>query len=119
MSGEKIWVFNAHFDHVGATARKKSSELILKKIKEVNADSFPVILMGDFNSSPKSDPVKIFKNDLQDALEISPTALRGPKGTFNGFNIRHPLDNRIDYIFVKNMKTLSLYHLLYLIKNKM
>ena len=99
MSGEKIWVFNAHFDHVGATARKKSSELILKKIKEVNTESSPVILMGDFNSSPKSDPIKIFKNDLQDALEISPTALRGPKGTFNGFNIRHPLDTRIDYIF--------------------
>ena len=67
--------------------------------------------MGDFNSSPKSDPIKIFKNDLQDALEISPTALRGPKGTFNGFNIRHPLDNRIDYIFVKNMKTLSYRHI--------
>ena len=111
MSGEKIWVFNAHFDHVGATARKKSSELILKKIKEVNADSFPVILMGDFNSSPKSDPVKIFKNDLQDALEISPTTLRGPKGTFNGFDIRHPLDNRIDYIFVKNIKILSYRHI--------
>ena len=29
--------------------------------------------MGDFNSNPDSDPIKIFKNNLQDALEISST----------------------------------------------
>ena len=108
---ENFWVFNAHFDHVGTTARKKSSELILSKIKELNTQSFPVILMGDFNSNSKSDPIKIFKNNLQDALEISSTNLRGPIGTFNGFDNRHPLDNRIDYIFVKNMKILSYRHI--------
>ena len=111
ISGEKTWVFNSHFDHVGMIARKKSSELILKKIKEVNPKSFPVILMGDFNSNPKSDPIKIFKNELQDALEISKTKLKGPVGTFNGFDIRHPLDNRIDYIFVKNLKIHSYRHI--------
>ena len=111
MSGEKIWVFNAHFDHVGATARKKSSELILKKIQEVNTESLPVILMGDFNSNPGSEPIKIFKNDLEDALEISLTKLKGPVGTFNGFDNRHPLDNRIDYIFVKNMEIRSYRHI--------
>ena len=41
MSGKMVWVFNAHFDHVGEMARKKSSELILKKIKEVNTQSLP------------------------------------------------------------------------------
>ena len=104
MSGKMVWVFNAHFDHVGEIARKKSSELILKKIKEVNTQSLPVVLMGDFNSNPDSDPIKIFKNNLEDALEISSTRLKGPNGTFNGFDNTHPLDNRIDYIFVKDMK---------------
>ena len=42
--------------------------------------------MGDFNSNPDSDPIKIFKNNLQDALEISSTKLKGPRGTFNGFD---------------------------------
>jgi len=111
ISGEKTWVFNSHFDHVGMIARKKSSELILKKIKEVNTKSFPVILMGDFNSNPESAPIKIFKNELQDALEISTTKLKGPVGTFNGFDILHPLDNRIDYIFVKNLKIHSYRHI--------
>ena len=111
MSGKMVWVFNAHFDHVGEIARKKSSELILKKIKEVNTQSLPVVLMGDFNSNPDSDPIKIFKNNLQDALEISSTKLKGPRGTFNGFDTMHPMDNRIDYIFVKDMKVTSYRHI--------
>ena len=111
MSGKMVWVFNAHFDHVGGIARKKSSELILKTIKEVNTQSLPVVLMGDFNSNPDSDPIKIFKNNLEDALEISSTRLKGPNGTFNGFDKRHPLNNRIDYIFVKGMKVISYRHI--------
>ena len=66
--------------------------------------------MGDFNSNPDSDPIKIFKNNLQDALEISSTTLKGPRGTFNGFDT-HPMDNRIDYIFVKDMKVTSYRHI--------
>ena len=111
MSGKMVWVFNAHFDHVGGIARKKSSELILKTIKEVNTQSLPVVLMGDFNSNPDSDPIKIFKNNLEDALEISSTRLKGPNGTFNGFDKRHPLNNRIDYIFVKGMEVISYRHI--------
>ena len=111
MSGKMVWVFNAHFDHVGKTARKKSSELILKKIKELNTKSLPVVLMGDFNSNPDSDPIKVLKNNLQDALEISSTKLKGPRGTFNGFDNTHLLDNRIDYIFVKEMQVLSYRHI--------
>ena len=111
MSGKMVWVFNAHFDHVGGIARKKSSELILKTIKEVNTQSLPVVLMGDFNSNPDSDPIKIFKNNLEDALEISSTRLKGPTGTFNGFDKRHLLNNRIDYIFVKGMKVISYRHI--------
>ena len=67
--------------------------------------------MGDFNSNPDSDPIKVFKNNLQDALEISSTKLKGPRGTFNGFDTMHPLDNRIDYIFVKQMNVISYRHI--------
>ncbi|SVB62024.1 uncharacterized protein METZ01_LOCUS214878 [marine metagenome] len=111
ISGEEFWVFNTHFDHLGVIARKKSSALILKKIKEINTQSLPVILMGDFNSIPDSDPIKILKNDLIDALQISLMNLEGPQGTFNGFDMMLPIDNRIDYIFTKNVKVLSYRHI--------
>jgi len=110
-SGDEFWVFNTHFDHLGVIARKKSSSLILKKIKEINTQSLPVILMGDFNSIPDSEPIKILKNDLIDALQISLDNLKGPQGTFNDFNEKLPIDNRIDYIFTKNIKVLSYRHI--------
>ena len=111
LSGETFWVFNTHLDHVGEISRKKSSKLILEKIRENNIYSYPVILMGDFNLIPESEPIRLIKSQLDDALEISSTKWRGPIGTFNGFDIQHPLDKRIDYIFTTNYKIISHRHI--------
>ena len=35
-TAEEFWVFNTHFDHMGARAREQSSVLILKMIKKIN-----------------------------------------------------------------------------------
>ena len=108
---KEFWVFNTHFDHMGIIAREKSSGLILKRIKKINRQSLPVILMGDFNSIPNSPPVKEIITELSDALQISKEKLHGPRGTFNGFNEDLPIENRIDYIFTKKLKVLSYRHI--------
>ena len=108
---EEFLVFNTHFDHIGVIAREKSSELILKRIKKINRQSLPVILMGDFNSIPNSPPVKEIKTELSDGLQISMEKLQGPRGTFNGFNADLPIEKRIDYIFTRNVKVLSYIHI--------
>ena len=110
-SGEKFWVFNTHFDHIGTVARKKSSELILEKIKKINKESFPVILMGDFNSLPNSEPIKILEQDMVDGLRISSKYLQGPQGTFNRFDLSSPTSKRIDYIFTNNFQVISYRHI--------
>ena len=107
---KEFWIFNTHFDHMGIIAREKSSGLILKRIKKINRQSLPVILMGDFNSIPNSPPVKEIVTELSDALQISTEKLHGPRGTFNGFNEDLPIEKRIDYIFTKNLKVLSYTH---------
>ena len=108
---KEFWVFNTHFDHIGIIAREKSSRLILKRIKKINRQSLPVILMGDFNSIPNSPPVKEIITELSDALQISKEKLHGPRGTFNGFNEDLPIEKRIDYIFTKKLKVLSYRHI--------
>ena len=108
---KEFWVFNTHFDHMGSIAREKSSRLILKRIKKINRQSLPVILMGDFNSIPNSPPVKEIITELSDALQISKEKLHGPRGTFNGFNEDLPIEKRIDYIFTKKLKVLSYRHI--------
>ena len=110
-TAEEFWVFNTHFDHMGARAREQSSGLILKMIKKINRRSLPLILMGDFNSIPNSPPVNKIKTELSDALHVSLEELQGPMGTFNGFNADLPIEKRIDYIFTRNFKVLSYIHI--------
>lgn len=101
-SGKKMAVFNAHFDHIGSVAREKSAKLILKKIKKINREKYPVLLMGDFNAEPDSKPIKAFSKKLKDGGELSQTGIYGPHGTFTGFEPNAVAKRRIDYIFVKN-----------------
>lgn len=98
-SGAMFWVFNTHFDHIGELAREKSAALLVQKIKEVNKDNFPVILMGDFNLNDQSKPIKYLSTIFNDSRNISLNTPFGPFGTFNEFQFHEPVKDRIDYIF--------------------
>ncbi len=110
-SDEKTWVFNTHFDHIGIKARKNSAKLILKKIRQLNTEKLPVILMGDFNLMPEEKPIRLIQKKMDDAQHISKASLKGPKGTFNGFDINALMERRIDYIFTKGFNVESYIHI--------
>lgn len=102
-----FYVFNTHFDHVGATARKESAKLLLRHIHRI-AGEMPVILMGDFNSEESDVPIDILTavnekqgNAFSDAMKISKTPHHGSNSTFCGFDVKQGIiGGRIDYIFV-------------------
>lgn len=100
--GKRFWVFNTHLDHQAPTARRESVKLILKKIAEVNLKNNPVILMGDFNSTPTDEPIQIISKVLTDSRTISIMPPYGPIGTFNAFDYNSKLEDRIDYVFVNS-----------------
>jgi endonuclease/exonuclease/phosphatase family metal-dependent hydrolase len=108
---KQFYVFNTHFDHRGMQARINSAQLIYKKIKEINTSDLPVILMGDLNLTPDTEPIQFLKNNLTDAMGISRKPFYGPIGTFNGFDQDRIMENRIDYIFVNNIDVLSYTHI--------
>jgi len=108
---QRVFVFNSHFDHIGTKARKKSASLILKKIKQLNNEELPVILMGDFNLMPDEKPIILIKKKMDDGQSISKTPMKGPKGTFNGFDINDPMEKRIDYIFTTGFKVENYLHI--------
>jgi endonuclease/exonuclease/phosphatase family metal-dependent hydrolase len=104
VTGKRFFVFNTHFDHVGVEARKNSAQLIRNKIRELSGESgLPVILTGDFNLTPDTEPIALIKKYLKDSREISEQPPYGPVGTFNGFKPGTEGNNRIDYIFVNDM----------------
>lgn len=108
---QKFWVFNLHFDHVGDEARKQSSYLILEKIKKINTPNYPVILMGDFNLTEETAPLKIMASTLEDSFYHSQIPHYGPKATFTNFKTNQIPKIRIDYIFTKGVKVLSHRHI--------
>jgi endonuclease/exonuclease/phosphatase family metal-dependent hydrolase len=94
-------VFNTHYDHMGVKAREQSSELLKEKIPQI-AGKLPVILTGDLNTTPDTEPISVLKSFLKDSKEISKTKPYGPEGTFNGFKFNADLKDRIDYVFVND-----------------
>lgn len=98
-SGKRFWVFNTHFDHRGAEARTNSAVLILKMIKELNEQGWPVILMGDFNTAADTEPIRMISSRFRDARIADKSMIMGPEGTFNGFDPEKPSVERIDFIF--------------------
>jgi endonuclease/exonuclease/phosphatase family metal-dependent hydrolase len=98
-SGQKLYVFNTHLDHIGEAARTNSAKLILKKIDELNTEKLPVILTGDFNAEPASEAYKTIVQSMADSRIASKEKPIGPIGTFNGFKFDEPVTKLIDYIF--------------------
>ena len=96
---QRFWVFNTHFDHIGEKARTESSKLILNKIKQLNQNDLPLLLMGDFNLKETSDPIRFLSKELYDSKTNCLLKPFGPVGTYNGFRFDQPVINRIDYIF--------------------
>ena len=110
-SRQTFFVFNTHYDHRGKEARYQASQLLLKQIQKLAGDT-PVLLSGDFNSLPDQPPIQHLTTQLQDAREVSQLDPYGPVGTFNSFEHSHPLDRRIDYVFVNEKVSVLKYGVL-------
>ncbi len=97
---ESFYFFNTHMDHVGVTARREASKLIVEKIRDITQGA-PVILTGDFNVDQNDEIYRIFTESglLKDSF-LSTRLLFAENGTFNSFKSDLYTDSRIDHIFV-------------------
>ncbi len=110
-TGQQFYVFNTHFDHVGVEARKQAARLIVDQIKS-HAHGQPVILCGDFNLPPDSEPLRYIAAHLGDARLLTEKPPYGPEGTFSGFTYDDEPGDRIDYIFVTEQWNVNRYGVL-------
>ncbi|TGD78949.1 endonuclease/exonuclease/phosphatase family protein [Hymenobacter wooponensis] len=96
---QEFYFFSVHFDHEGVEARRQSGKLMVQKMQEI-AKNTPVICVGDFNSTPDTEQIKTMQALLQDSYHTTKQPAYGPVGTFIGFKLDAPLQDRIDYVFV-------------------
>ncbi len=102
-TGAVFFHFNTHLDHVGVVARREGTRLLLRKIAEIAGERTPVVLTGDFNAPPDSEPYRlVVANGFEDSFARSRCPHHGPTSTWNGFTAIEP-GRRIDFIFVRDV----------------
>jgi endonuclease/exonuclease/phosphatase family metal-dependent hydrolase len=101
--GNRFYVFNIHYDHIGQQAREESSKLVASQIEKINTEKLPVVWMGDFNVTPENPAYStiISTPNWKDARLVSKVPSYGPAGTFSGFDFERMPDGIIDHVFVK------------------
>lgn len=76
LTGSYFLFLDAHLDHIGEEAKTNGAHIILEQIKLLQdkvSESYgvtncPIVLTGDMNSTPVSDPYRIFTAQLNDSL---------------------------------------------------
>lgn len=109
LTSKRFLVANTHFDHRGVLARKRSGQLVRDRLLKL-AEGIPVILLGDFNCTPGSEPYANIElgGHFADARGLSMNVPKGPKSTWNGF--REIAKGRIiDHVFVHGSLQLDEY----------
>lgn len=99
LTGRKVAYFNTHLDHVGVTARREGSRLVLERLKQI-APGLPAIVTGDFNCTPDDEPAHILGEGGMLNAWTSAGVAYGPAWSFHDFG-RLPLEKRsmLDYVF--------------------
>lgn len=98
-TGTMVLAFNTHFDHMGVEARIQSARLLADTIAYMNQNGTAVVLTGDFNAEPGSEPIAILTGALSDTRISATKAPSDPVATFNGWN-ESAENSCIDFIFV-------------------
>ncbi len=106
---KELIVYNTHFDHIGKVAREKSASMILNHISVNNYLNKPLVVMGDLNANNEEPSIKLLSEKLEDSFKIIP--LKDSIGTFSGFDLSSKLSDRIDYVFIKNIKIIDYRHI--------
>jgi len=101
-AGGDIAFVVTHLDHEGERARLESAERLRSMVDRVDPD-LPVVLAGDFNCGPGSEPYERLVADtgerhLRDAEGLADERV-GPAVTYRGFGGEKP-GNDIDHVFV-------------------
>lgn len=104
-TGEELVFANTHLDNGSARARRKGAALVRDRVV-AGEETAPVVLCGDFNSEPGSEPYQVLTGEgtnapLRDAREAAQHPPLGPSVTFPGFTDPSS-GSRIDHLFVSD-----------------
>ncbi|WP_426700965.1 endonuclease/exonuclease/phosphatase family protein [Rhodanobacter sp. Col0626] len=100
-SGQRFYYANTHFPYrdEDEPARTHAAQEIVDRLHTLPA-TLPIVLTGDFNTTPASPAHALLTKSLQDA-RLSADAHSGPEATFHNFT--GTPDKRIDWILYRGL----------------
>lgn len=106
-SHHRFYLFDTHLFHRDKDEpfRTLGVRVLLGQMAKIVGNSgLPVVLTGDFNTTPDSESYKLLSEDLADARTRTPN-VSGPPGTDHGFT--GVATQRIDWMFERGFTPLS------------
>jgi len=71
-TGRELFHLNTHLDHIREQARVEGISLILQRLAQLQSDTIPVILTGDFNSNPDTAAYRLLQEGgFQDLYRLA------------------------------------------------
>lgn len=100
-TAKPLYFVDTHFAHrrEDAAARAESSKVIAAFLAKLPAD-IPVVLAGDFNTTPDTDAYRVLTQTMKDAWDQA-SERKGPVGTFHGFKGGERDEGRIDWLLYR------------------
>ena len=98
-------LYNTHLPYreEDEVARTRGAALILERLRQLPANE-PIVLTGDFNTTPDSPTHALLTATLTDAWLAAPRS-HGPSATFHNFTGK--ADRRIDWILFRGLRAKS------------
>lgn len=103
-TGAQLLVVNTHFDHQSREARRKSAELIVEHLEEWSARVDALVVVGDLNARPETEPHRLLggfeaESPVIDAFYLAPEDRRDVLTTLTRWRILLP-GFHVDHVFV-------------------
>ena len=105
-SGKRFYFFNTHFPYrdEDEPVRTKEAQVLLDQIAKIDNDGTPLVLTGDFNTTPGSGAYEIVSKALTDIRKAAPK-VGGPDKTFHNWTGKPTA--QIDWMFERGFTPLS------------
>ncbi len=96
-----VFIFNVHLDHSSSIARLEQCRILTDQIKKINIELNPMVLLGDFNSSPMG---QVYEHICTELNLIDPwiTACKEEETTYHKFRGEFKDGKRIDWLLHSN-----------------
>lgn len=94
-----LLIVTCHLDHLHEKTREQQAGVLVSEIKKINTENLPIILMGDFNSSPHSN---LYRALLHHLNLKDPWTLMNKKeeSSYHKFLGIYEAGTRIDWILI-------------------